>query len=493
MVMPARGPGKGFGPSSHSFTMAGGEVGSLWSVPEAVGPDRGAARENVPAQLARDLIGRGVDGVALTYVDNAGITRVKAVPTARLEAAAASGIGMSPVFDVFLLDDSVTASQTSTGPVGDLRLYPDLGRLVDLAAQPGWAWAPVDRKTQAGQAHPLCHRSFAAGMVARAANMGFSAAMAFELEWALDAGRGDEFVPVTLGPAYGMTRLVECSDYLRDVLRAFAAEGLQVEQLHPEYAAGQFEVSVKPNDPVGAADDSVLGRQTIRALGHRHGWRTSYSPSVVAGHVGNGGHVHVSLWRGGRNLFAGGDGPYGVTAEAEAFMAGILVELPALLAIGAPSVASYLRLVPQHWAGAFQAWGLENREAALRLVTGTAGHEPDQANLEVKCFDLSASPYLVAGALLAAGLAGVNAGLRLPQEIPVDPATLAVADLEAAGAKRLPTSLPEVLEHYETSAVLAEALGYPLHETIAAVRRAEHVLFFGASPDEVAVRTRWRH
>jgi glutamine synthetase len=449
----------------------------------------------VPASsvLAEELAAQGVDVIALTYVDNTGITRVKAIPTARLEAAATSGVGMSPVFDVFVLDDSVTASRTSTGPVGDLRLYPELARLVALAAQPGWAWAPVDRRTRAGEVHPLCHRSFAARMMERLAEKGLSAAMAFELEWALDAGSGDGFTPATVGPAYGMTRIIECSDYLRDLVRALAAEAITVEQVHPEYAAGQFEVSVAPKDPVGAADDSVLVRQTVRAVGHNHGLRTSFSPSVVAGQVGNGGHVHVSLWREGGNLFAGGDGPHGITAEAEAFTAGILRELPALLVIGAPSVASYLRLVPQHWSGAFQTWGLENREAALRLVTGTVGHEATSANIEVKCFDLSANPYLVVGALLAAGLTGIEDGLRLPPEISVDPATLSAAELEAAGATRLPVSLSEALERYEASTVLAEALGDPLHETIAAIRRAELALFAESTPDEVAVATRWRH
>jgi glutamine synthetase len=466
---------------------------------ETVGVEGGADREGGPApallaeQLAEQLAERGVDGVALTYVDNTGVTRVKAVPTSRLAAVVSAGVGMSPVFDVFVLDDSVTVSETSTGPVGDLRLYPDLGRLVELAAQPGWAWAPVNRRTAAGEVHAKCQRSFAVRMVAQAAEAGLSAVMAFELEWALDTGAGDGFTPPTHGPAYGMTRLIECSDYLRDVLRALAAEGIKVEQVHPEYAAGQFEVSVAPNDPIGAADDSVLTRQTVRAVGHRHGLRTSFSPSVVAGQVGNGGHLHVSLWRDGRNLFAGGDGPHGITADAEAFAAGILRELPALLVIGAPSVASYLRLVPQHWAGAFQAWGFENRETALRLVTGTAGHEERSANLEVKCFDLSANPYLVAGAVLAAGLAGLGDGLRLPPEVSVDPATLSAEELSAAGASQLPTSLGAALQHYETSTVLAEALGHPLHETIAAVRRAELELFADASPEEVAVATRWRH
>ena len=74
------------------------------------------------------------------------------------------------------------------------------------------------------------------------------------------------------------------------------------------------------------------------------------------------------LWRGAQNLMAGGDGPYGLSADGEAFGAGVLEHLSGLLALGAPSVASYLRLVPQHWAGAYACWGLENREAALRMV-----------------------------------------------------------------------------------------------------------------------------
>jgi glutamine synthetase len=228
-------------------------------------------------------------------------------------------------------------------------------------------------------------------------------------------------------------------------------------------------------------------------VGLDHGLRTSFSPSVVAGQVGNGGHVHLSVWRDGHNLFAGGDGPHRITSEGESFAAGILRELPALLVIGCPSVASYLRLVPQHWAGAFQTWGLENREAALRLVTGMPGDEARSANLEVKCFDLSANPYLVAGAVLAAGLAGVGEGLRLPPEVTVDPATLSQVELTEAQATRLPQSLPQALERYSTSTVLAEALGEALYETIAAVRRAEIALFAECTPEQVATATRWRH
>ena len=451
-----------------------------------------ARRSALGAEMATRLADAGASMVALCWVDNTGVTRVKAIPVGRLERAAGWGIGMSPVFDVFLVDDSITTSKHIGGPGGDLRLMPDLARLTPLAAQPGWAWAPADRYTQDGERYVACQRSFAAAMAARAAERGLTAKAAVEIEWAVGTEEGGAFVPACTGPGYGMTRLIELSDYCREVVEEIEREGVTVEQFHPEYAGGQLEISVAPNDPVGAADDSVLVRQTIRAVSQRHGMAASFAPSVVAGGVGNGGHVHLSLWRDGQNLFSGGDGRYGMTADGEAFAGGLLAALPALTAIGSPSVASYLRLVPSHWAGVYQCWGRENREAALRLVTGSAGEQDVRANLEVKCFDLSANPYLVAGALLAAGLAGIDAAATLPPETVGDPAGLTQAELDASGARRLPQSLPESAAALEASDVLRAAMGDPLFEAFLAVRLAEAELFEGASPDEVVARTRWR-
>ena len=112
-------------------------------------------------QAAADLAARDVTGVAVTWVDTAGVTRVKAVPLTRLAHAAAWGIGMSPVFDAFLLDDSIVTGRYAGGPVGDLRLHPDLTRLALLSALPGWAWAPADRYDQEGEPHPLDARGLA--------------------------------------------------------------------------------------------------------------------------------------------------------------------------------------------------------------------------------------------------------------------------------------------------------------------------------------------
>jgi glutamine synthetase len=252
-------------------------------------------------------------------------------------------------------------------------------------------------------------------------------------------------------------------------------------------------VSVAAADPVGAADDLVLVRATIRAISQQHGLRVSFSPKVVAEGVGNGGHVHISVWDGDRNLCAGGDGPYGLTAAGESFAAGILDRLPALLAIGAPSAASYLRLIPQHWAGAFAVWGLENREAAMRLVTGSVGSREWAANLEVKSFDLTANPYLVVAGLIFAGLAGVDAGAGLPAPVEVDPGLLSDAERADRDISLLPSSLAEATDAFEADPVLLSAFGASLTSAILAVRRGEIDLFAGDTADEIAAAQRWAH
>lgn len=446
--------------------------------------------------LGGELAGRGVHGIVLAYVDTAGIGRIKTIPVAGLASAAAWGVGMSPVFDTFLADDRIVTTDVLGSPDGDLRLYPDLDRLVVLAGQPGWAWAPVDRVTQDGARHPGCSRTFLRRIVtdaARAHGLTFKAGI--EIEWALglDSAPDGEFVPATSGPAYGATRQIELSEYTADLLAACAAQGVAVDQIHPEYAPGQFEISVGALDPVAAADRSVLVRQTVRAVARRHGLRVSFSPAVSAQGVGNGGHVHLSAWRDGGNLHAGGDRRYGMTADAEAFAAGVLAHLPALTAVTAPSPASHLRLKPSQWAGVFTAWGLETRETAVRLVRGTAGRRAEQANLEVKPVDLAANPYLALGCLIAAGLDGLASGAVLPEETTGDPARLDAGQAAARGVRRLPTSLGEAVAEFREDEVLRTALGPVLADAVIAVRRGEIEAVDGLDDERVAAAYRWKY
>ncbi|MGZ4480443.1 MAG: glutamine synthetase, partial [Nocardioidaceae bacterium] len=336
-------------------------------------------------------------------------------------------------------------------------------------------------------------RSFARRMVAQAAAAGLDVRMGFEVEWAVGSDEGEQFRPACRGPAYGMTRIVELSDYCHDLLGALAAESVEVLQLHPEYAAGQFEVSAAPLDPVAAADQVLLVRETIRAVSREYGMAASFAPAVEAGFVGNGQHLHLSLHRDGGNLLDGGPGPYGLTAAGQSFLAGVLEALPALCGIDAPSVASQIRLVPSHWAGVYRCWGRENREAALRLVTGSTGETGSAANVEVKCFDGSANPYLLVGAVLAVGLATLDKGLTLPAEVTGDPALADPAELQRLGVERLPDSPEATLASLEDSALLQEAMGDWLWDAFTAVRRAEIALFADHTPEQVVAATRWRY
>lgn len=455
-----------------------------------IGPASPTEAEPDPTALATGiaaaLTSSGVVGLAVTLVDNSGVARVKAIPVARLADAVAKGIGAPPVFDAFGFDGSIASVGS---PIGDLRLVPDLSAVVPLGGQPGWAWAPADRVAVDGTPYPGCQRSFARRMAERAIDAGLQVRMAFETEWVVDAGSGGELVPATTGPAYGMGSLVDLSGYARDLLEAFTAEGVDVEQIHPEYASSQMEVSVSPLDPVGAADRVVLVRQTLRAVSAHHGYRVSLSPAVVVDGVGSGAHVHLSVWDGDDNILARRDG--GLRADGEAWLAGILAAMPALVAVGAPSVASYLRLQPHRWAAPWRCWGRENREAALRLIDGSASTAGAAANAEVKVFDASANPYLVVGALIAAGLDGIERGLQLPPEATTDPAGMDDVARAQVDITRLPTSLSAALDAFDSNPVLGAAMGPALAGTWSAVRRDEVDRFADATDEDVVLASRW--
>jgi len=428
-----------------------------------------------------------VSGVAITYVDHSGAGRIKVVPLDGLAIAARSGVGFSPVIDAFVSDGGIDAASPLDTPDGDLRMVPDLDQLVVLRDPDGWAWAPGDRFRQDGAVYANCQRTFARAQVAAGLAQGISALMAIEVEWMVGRDAGD-FEPAFRGTGYGLSRFLDAAPYVRDVLESLEAAGVRVEQIHPEYGPSQFEVSVGAQDPVSAADTNVLVKMVIAAVTARHGLRASFAPAVVSDHVGNGGHVHASFWQDGRNLLAGGPRRHGLTAAGESIMASLLGSLPALLAIGAPSPSSYLRLQPSRWAGAFQVWGRENREAAVRFVAGSPA-DPGAANAEVKCFDLSANPYLLVGAVMAVALDGASRQDSLPDEVTGDPA--APGHPLAATAVRLPGSLAETLTALEASDVLRAAAGAELITTFAASRRAELALCDGKKDEDVIAHYRW--
>jgi glutamine synthetase len=448
--------------------------------------DRIPGDDGSAARRVEELERAGVELVELSFVDNAGITRVKTVPLGRLATVAATGVGASPCFEAFGSDDIMVAGRYLGGPDGDLRLVPDLDRAVALAGVPGWAWAPADKFTQDGARFVACQRAFAARQEAAAASLGLTLRMAIEHEWILGRADTPDFVPAFSGPAYGQIRLEQVADYARELVGDLQAQGLAVDQFHPEYATSQLELSVAANSPVAAADDAVLVRHTIRNRSLRHGWRATFAPTVDPAGAGSGAHVHLSLHDADGNTMTGGPGPAGLRPAAESFLAGVLAELPALVAIGAGHPASFLRLQPSRWAGIWQSWGIETRETALRFITGVTGTESWAANAELKCFDATANPYLLLGAVIAAGLSGIAQSLHLPPPITGDPAT------QPGLAPRLPQSADEAANALESSQALATALGPELHDAILTVRRSESSRCADLPAPDLAATTRWR-
>jgi glutamine synthetase len=454
-----------------------------------------AAPGGEQAEAAREAAARaesdGVRVVLLSFVDNAGVTRARAIPLRLFERAAQWGVGLSSAWYTVTATDTVTSSPYVGNPVGDIRMVPDPAALRLFAAQPGWAWAPTDQFNQDGTHHPCCARSYLRRMASRAAESDLTLKISFELEWFMaDTARGPE-VPAHDGPGVGAQALVRVSEFVGDLIDVLDRQDVRVEAVNGEYSDGQLELSFAPKDPVAAADTSVLTRLTIHALSARHGYRSSFSPAF-AGPMGNGGHVHLSVWRQEANLLAGGDGPYGMTTTGAAFLAGLLEQLPAMTAVGAPCAASYLRLLPSRWAGVYQCWGRENREAAVRFITGMTGAGAGAANAEVKCFDEAANPYLLLGAFTAAGTAGVDDNRRLPGEYTGDPGADDPATLARLGIRRLPATLDEAIEAMRGSKLLLDTMGPALHDAYLAVRSAEADQFRGSPDEKIISAYRWR-
>jgi glutamine synthetase len=161
----------------------------------------------------------------------------------------------------------------------------------------------------------------------------------------------------------------------------------------------------------------------------------------------------------------------------------VLEHLPGLCGLAAPSFNSYHRIIPHYWAGAFTCWGLDNREAPLRVPSVFAGKEESSTNVELKSADATCNPYLAVGGLIAAGLDGIERGLEPPEPVQVDPATLPQAERDAKGIRPLPASQGEALDALAADEVLTGAMGEVLARSYLAVRRSEWEAY--SSGDEV--------
>jgi glutamine synthetase len=428
------------------------------------------------------------ENVSLTrflYADHGGIIRGKAAHAADLEARMFSGIGHTVAMMAMSMLDHLQPVE-GMGPVGEVRIVPDPATFVTLPYAPGAAAMCADLVKPDGQPWEACARTFLKQAIADLAAEGYAMRASFEPEFTLGQrvpdpdGGPDRMVPNDDSLCYSSTGFQLAHDYIMDVVSALEAQDLPVEHVYPELGHGQQEVVIKHAPALRAADNHLLYRETIRGVAFRRGVWASLAPKPIPDQAGNGTHLHGSLFEvgpdgevAGRNLFADPRDQYGLSPAGYHFIGGVLAHLPALVALTCGSVNSYRRLAPQMWSSAFNIYGMDNREAAVRICSVLRGDPASSVNLELKPSDSSANPYLSLGAFIHAGLDGIRGKLDPGEAVNVDPASLSDSERARRGIERLPASLGEALDALEADEVLMDALGPLRSRAYLAVKRSE--------------------
>jgi glutamine synthetase len=383
--------------------------------------------------------------------DISGKLRGKAVPARIADAGRQVRVGWTPTnVQITCFDD---IADSPYGSLGDLVLCGDMGTRARIDFGDGGPvedFALGDVVHLDGRPWECCTRSILRGALDRLqAASGLTLAGAFEHEFHLPGRGGPRGEGFALAGFRAERALCEA------IAGALGQAGIAVETMVREYGPDQFEVTTEPVAGLAIADEAAVLRETVRATAERLGRRVSFAPLIEAGGIGNGVHVHLSLRdAAGRPATYDPAGPQGMSAATDAFVAGVLAHLPAILAFLAPSVVSYGRLVPHRWSAAFDNLGVQDREAAVRLCPVRrfgGGDVAAQFHFEVRACDAAASPHLALAALVNAGAAGIEAGLRAPPATAEDLSQLAPEALGARGHRRLPGSLAAALDELASS------------------------------------------
>ena len=437
-----------------------------------------------PQSLVERLSHQGVRQIAITWVNHAGESLVKVVPLRQLQHAITNGVGFSPVSDAFRTDGRIEPQHRLTRPDGDLRLKADPDSIAIIDPSTGWAWAAGDRWDRDHGPYAADQRHFCRRMGQQLEEAGLTMTSGFELEWVvLTPDEKGLPQPVIPGGPYGADRLIEGFDYASALLRALEDAELPWIQFHPEYGPSQFELSFSPDTPLRVADCLIRARLLIQRVTRQFNWFCSFSAKPRLDWVGNGGHLHFSVSDGEGPLLQGGTGISGMRKEGEALIAGVLQRLPALIALASPSPVSYLRLRPSSWSAPYQVWGVENREAALRLIPTALDH--CAAHLEIKAADPTTNPYLLLGSLQALVIDAVTHPCPLPDPIVGDPAAMDPSPV------RLPSSLAEARTAFSQDNVLKTAMGELLHGSLLDSFAAEIQCVEDLAPEEQVANACW--
>lgn len=455
-----------------------------WKEPNVTDTSAGSETEAVATQI-RKAVERaheaGVRLIRFEYCDVSGVARTKSIHIGQLEHKLLEGVSLTRAqMAIDLLEQLVPIAGME--PVGEIRLVPDPATLTVLPWSPGSASVLCDQLDHDRQDWGACPRSFLKAQIERAAGLGLTVQATFENEYYLATEQDGRYLPYDVpghAPVYSAIGHDHAAGLMLETVDALTAQGMQVEQAINEYGPGQKEISIRHTDALGAADNQMKFRDTVRGVAMRHGVFASFAAKPFPEEIGSGAHLHFSLWdvEGRRSLLYDPALPGSLSRIGRQFIAGVADHLPALTALTVPSYNSFRRLTPSAWASATTAWGFDNKEVALRVASPFYRREEQSYNIEFKPSDGSANPYLSLGALLACGLDGIERQLDPGEPCDHDPARMSDKDLARGKVRPLPASMDEALNCLEQDGVLLAALGPLLSRCYLAVRRSEQAVF----------------
>ncbi|HLW24743.1 MAG TPA: glutamine synthetase family protein [Steroidobacteraceae bacterium] len=388
--------------------------------------------------------------------DLSGHFRGKSFPVSELPARLARGVGLAPTNMYISAFGPIQV--TTFGTEGEVFLMPDPATEVrvpfDGAAAEHFLLADI--QTEAGTPWAFCPRQVLRSAVERLEReMGLRLLATFEQEFIYSG------VPPHPPQPYELDAYRRQGVFGETLIGALRQAGVVPDSFLSEFGAQQYEITTAPALGVRAADEAVITREITQAVAFHFGHRVSFAPKPTAHGTSNGTHIHFSfLDREDRAVLYAPGRPLELSALGASFVAGMLEHLPALCAVTAPSVASYYRLRPSHWAPVEANVGTYDRGAAVRICAGRGTDREARArhyNLEFRVADATANPYLALALMLQAGLEGVRRRL----------------DLGAHRPRPLPDSLSVALTQLEAAPEAREWLGVELLEGYLKLKRAE--------------------
>jgi glutamine synthetase len=332
---------------------------------------------------------------------------------------------------------------------GDFVTKPDLSTLRRVPWLEGTALVLCDVHWHDGSPVAPSPRQMLRRQVERAAEAGFTAMFASELEFFLfkesyEEARDMHFRELTPSVPYILDYHVLATTYdepfLRAVRNGMAGAGIPVESSKGEAWPGQQEVNFRYADALTMADNHAVYKNGIKEIAHQHGVSVTFMAKPDHTWVGSSCHIHGSLWRGEEPAFAGESDVF------QQFLAGWIACSKELALFLAPTINSYKRYAAESWAPTTLAWGHDNRTCGFRIVGHGAG-----VRVETRLPGADVNPYLAFAALLAAGLWGIEHGLEPPAAFE--------GNAYESDVERFPSTMRDAIAALEGGTMAREALG----------------------------------